>query len=441
VRSSPPDALPKPTQRERLVDAMIEICAKDGYQTVSIAQVSTHAGVSSATFYDQFEGKEDCLLAAYETARSRIYGQIPQVESTSDWGNAARATLGALSTLLQRDPDAGRVLFVEALAGGPVMREERERVLSQFEGRVQRFMEGRPKGTKTLDIPIAALEGARRYIVSRHLRTHSEDRLPSVVEDLVTWMGSYEVPAGRTLWSTGPRSLMRATSELPPLPRAAESAQAPIRLPRGRHGLPPGVVTRSRRMRIIRGTAEVMYEKGYANATVADIVAAAGVARDVFYEHFENKQHAFAEAQQYSTQYVFDVCGAAYFQARSWPERVWSTLRALTTLIVSYPALAHLRIVECYAAGPSAVRGTEELVRGAAVFLEEGYGYRPEARQLPRICSQAIAGAIFEVIYRNVSRGEVGEVPRQLPKLAYLAIAPFTGPDAAIELAEQLKRE
>lgn len=181
--------------------------------------------------------------------------------------------------------------------------------------------------------------------------------------------------------------------------------------------------------------------KGYANATVADIVAAAGISRDVFYEHFTNKQHAFLEAQQYATQYIFDTTAAAYFAAENWPERVWNALHAVLGLIASHPAIAHMRIVECYAAGPAAVRSTEELLRAAGIFLEEGYTYLPRARGLPRLCSQAIIGAVFEVIYRYVARGDQAELPQHLPQFTYIALAPFAGNEEAIRLVERLRAQ
>lgn len=427
----------KPTQRQRLVGAMIELCARVGYQGVSIAQVSSHAGVSSATFYEQFEGKEDCLLAAFRAARARVFKQMQPVTTSGDWSDAARDTLEGLFSGLQADPDAGRLLFVEALAGGPRMREQRERALGEQEQRVQDFLESRPEGTDTLDIPVAALEGARRYIVSRHLRTHSEDRLPTLVKDMLTWMGSYARPSGHAQWSIGPDALLPASAavEVPPAPEG--SGVWPARLPRGRHGLSTSVVARSQRTRIIGGTAEVMMAKGYANATVADIVAAAGVSRDVFYEHFADKQNAFLETQQFATQYIINMCAAAYFSEADWPLRVWSALGALLKLIAEHPAIAHLRIVECYAAGAAAIRSTEEVLRAATIFLEEGFSYRGEARQLPRLCSQAITGAILEVIYRHVARGDAAELPRHLPQLTYIALAPFTGAEEAIRLVTQ----
>lgn len=426
---------PKPTQRERLVDAMIEVSAQAGYQDVSIAQVSSHAGVSSATFYQQFDGKEDCLLAAYRAVAKRVFGQMPPVVvGDGDWSDAANVALSALLSALQSNLDAGRVLFIEARAAGPRLREEHKRVVEAFELRAEEFLQSAPRDGETLDVPVAALVGAVRSIVSRHLRTHAEDDLPLLLEDMLTWMGSYAIPAGQVRWSTGPHALLPVAQE----PSPAPGARAPARLPRGRHGLPAGVVARSQRTRIIYGTAEVMMAKGYANATVTDIVAAAGISRDVFYQHFTNKQHAFLEAQQHSTQNILDACAAAYFTAEDWPERLWNGLELLIGLIAEHPALSRLRLVECYAAGPAAIRRAEEITRSFTIFLEEGYGYRPQARGLPRLCSQAISGAIFEPIQRHIARGNAAALPRRLPQLAYIAIAPFTGPEEAIELVEQI---
>jgi AcrR family transcriptional regulator len=428
---------PKPTQRQRLVSAMIDLCARVDYQSVSIAEVSSRAGVSSATFYEQFDGKEDCLLAAFRAARARVFHQMELQGDSESWLDAARDALEGLFGGLQADPAAGRLLFVESLAGGERMREEREQALAEQERRVEGFLSSRPAGAETLDIPVVALEGARRYIVSRHLRTHSEDLLSSRVEEMLQWMSCYAIPAGEERWSTGPDALLPASTSAP-----ANSAQAsltgagadgyPERLPRGRHGLPPSVVARSQRNRLIAGTAEVMAAKGYANATVADIVAAAGVSRDVFYDHFADKQNAFLEAQQFATQAILNTCAAAYFSVSDWPERVWKALEAMLKLIAEHPAIAHLRLVECYAAGEAAIRSIEEFVRAATIFLEEGFTYREQNRELPRLCTQAISGAVLEVLSRKVARGESAELPRHLPQVTYIALAPFLGTEQAI---------
>jgi AcrR family transcriptional regulator len=279
-----------------------------------------------------------------------------------------------------------------------------------------------------------AVIGALRHIISRHLRTHSEDQLPARLKDGLAWLSSYAVPGGAARWSTSPAALLQGAPK-PSLP----AAWAPETLPAGTHGLPAGVIARSQRTRIIFATAEVTMAKGYQNAKITDIVAAARVARTVFYQYFASKQEAFLEAQQYPTQYILDRCLEAYFSADEWPERLWRGLETLVRLISENPAISHLRLVECYAAGPVAIRRAEEITRSFTIFLAEGYRYRAGAASPPRLASQAIAGAIFEVVQRQVEQGEFATLTARLPQLTYIALAPFTGAQEAIALVEEMK--
>jgi AcrR family transcriptional regulator len=428
---------PKATQEQRLIDAMIGLSARSGYQNVSVADISTQAGVSSKTFYELFADKEDCLMAAYTASASRLLANVGPVAEEGGWQDAARAVLEQLLLAVQADPAPGRMLLVEALAGGTRVRAERERVHGLFEKRAQQFLDS-SRGGKALDLPADAVIGAVRSVVSRQLRTHGEDRLPQLVEDLLVWLESYSVTAGEKRWSTSAHSRLPASAT-----RRTSSGQAtvvaPQRLPRGRHRLPAGFVARSQRTRIIHGTADVIHVKGYAETTVSEIVAAAGISREVFYAHFTNKQHAYLAAQQYATQYILESCTAAYFRRTTWPERVWGALDELIGLLVANPALAHLRLVECYAVGPVAIDHTEQLKRAATIYLQEGYNSVPRPKTVPPLARHAITGAIFEVLYTHISQGEVERLPRCLPQLTYTAVAPFLGSKRAISAVERIR--
>jgi len=428
------------SQRERLIESMVELSAQAGYQAVSIAQVSSHAGVSSATFYEQFENREDCLLAAYRAANERTFDRMRRVMGDRDWYHATRDAFQELLKGVEAEPSAARVQFIEARAGGPRLLAEIAAALDDFEASAEALLAHPPAGSTTLDVPAKALVGAVRSLAARHLRTHSEDRLPLLADDIVAWMGSYAAPAERDRWSVGPDALLPAGTAHEDLPVGA-AALAVEPLPRGRHRLPPAAVARSQRTRIILATAEATMAKGYADTTVADIVATAGVAKESFYKHFRDKQHAFLESQQHFTQDILDLCVGSFFAEELWPQRVWSALRTLLMLIAGNPAIAHLRLVECYAAGPEAIRRAEEITRSFTIFLEEGYRQRPDARGLPHLYSQAIAGAIFEILQREVEAGRTTQAPRLLPLLTYIAIAPFTGPDEAVALVEGMSSE
>jgi AcrR family transcriptional regulator len=426
---------PKPTQRWRLVQAMIDLSGSAGYHGVSVARLCAAAGVSTQTYYEHFADKEDVLVDAYRVSAERMLARMRSALADGETSEPPRLALSAVLEAVACDPDMGRLLFVEALSGRSLMSEERARTLRRLERRAAEFLELSPKHSPTLDIPVIALVGGLRHIVSRHLNRYAEDELPSRLEDGLAWLYSYARGPGVERWSTSGRAALEGARVRPPPPARAPR---PDRLPPGRHGLPAALIVRRQRARLIFATAEVTMAKGYANSTVKDILAQARVAKTVFYEHFTDKRHAFLEAQRYPTQFVLDRCAEAYFSSQKWPARVWHVLDALIGLIVANPAISYLLVVECYSAGPQAIRASDDLTYSFTFFLEEGYGYRDAAGSLPRFCSQAIAGAIFEIVRCHIARGDPAGLAASLPKLTYIAIAPFTGADEAIELVEEM---
>jgi hypothetical protein len=83
------------------------------------------------------------------------------------------------------------------------------------------------------------------------------------------------------------------------------------------------------------------------------------------------------------------------------------------------------------------VRRAEETTRSFTILLEEGYRQRPDGEALPRLFSEATAGAIFEIVQHEVAAGNTAELPRLLPQLSYIAVAPYLGPQAAIAAIEE----
>jgi AcrR family transcriptional regulator len=112
-------------QRERLVAAMAEVCAEHGYARASVAEVAKRAGVSSLTFYKQFAGKEDCLLAAHRQLLGRLLEEVdrarqegsPVPDGVEERG--ARAAIRSALAIFAADPPSARLLTVEVLAAGP----------------------------------------------------------------------------------------------------------------------------------------------------------------------------------------------------------------------------------------------------------------------------------------------------------------------------------
>jgi len=106
-------------QRERLVAAMAEVCAEKGYAGASVAEVAKRASVSSVTFYKQFAGKRDCMLAAHRQLLGRLLEEVDGAQEGSGAEAKARAAIGTVLAIFAADPPSARLLTVEILAAGP----------------------------------------------------------------------------------------------------------------------------------------------------------------------------------------------------------------------------------------------------------------------------------------------------------------------------------
>jgi AcrR family transcriptional regulator len=126
-------------QRRRLLTETVEVVFDCGARAVNIAAICQRAGVSRKTFYDIFEERETCLLAAFEEVAERARDLVEgAVAGEERWRYAIRAGLVALLSFLDREPGGARLLIVEALAAGAPTLNARKRVLAQIIAAVDR---------------------------------------------------------------------------------------------------------------------------------------------------------------------------------------------------------------------------------------------------------------------------------------------------------------
>jgi AcrR family transcriptional regulator len=421
----------KSSHRERLTEAMIVTAARYGYGESSVARVVAQAGVSRATFYQHFADKEACFLAAYRGVAERITEHMRRLDEERE---AVGRPLEVLTRLLEnadREPAAARLVLIEALAGGPAIRAEHEKLLDSVEESVEAYLDAAP-GRVRLEIPARSVVGAIGSVVAIRIFRGETGRLTELVDDLGSWLASYATTTGtrrnRAAWEDMGSGIVS--------PVEPQANPLDVRLPRGRAALPEAVVASEHRQRVLTAVARMAREKGYASMTVADIVTTAHIGREAFYEQFRSKEDAFLAAQAYGLESSVSHAASGFFRDGSWPERVWSAALEMLGYIRSVPDLAHVDFVESYTAGPAAVRRSFESRMAYTLFLEEGYRQRPEAAGLPRLCSEAIAGAILELLRHRAVESGVEQLQELAPQAVYLALAPFIGPAEALRLVE-----
>ena len=287
------------------------------------------------------------------------------------------------------------------------------------------------------DVPASILLGGLVRVLGMRMRRGPYDS-GELLGEMLAWVDCYRVQGGAAARG---RSVPRGRHRLA-TGRLAAGAMAPAPLPRGRHRLPPALVARVQRERILHATADVIRAKGYEDTTVADIVTQAGVSREVFYSHFHSRSDAFlATHALVFEQMMATATGAFIASSGSWPERVWESWDAATSLVVGAPSLAHFAFVESYALGPSISRRTDEAVLAFTVFLRDGHRYVGGGKVPSATISTAIAGAVMETTASYIRRDRAAELFGLLPMLVYMILAPFLGANAAIEFVEGRLRE
>jgi AcrR family transcriptional regulator len=203
------------------------------------------------------------------------------------------------------------------------------------------------------------------------------------------------------------------------------------KLPRGRHGLPREVITESQRARILDGMVQVVAERGYIEATIADVIGVAGVSRKTFYELFEDKEDCFLVAYDEWLGILVERAAEAYESKPSapWAERLRLGFAALLDTLADNPAVARFCIIEALGAGPKALVRRDAAMRELTHFIDAG---RAETSfELPGITSLTLIGGVEELLYSEIIHGATAQLRGRLPDVMFCLTYPFLGAEQA----------
>ncbi|HET6571370.1 MAG TPA: TetR/AcrR family transcriptional regulator [Solirubrobacterales bacterium] len=182
---------PPPPQRERILDAVERLVAADGFAGVSIEAIVKQAGVSSVTFYEFFEGKEECFLAAFERAVEDGADELARAAAGDpaaggfSWSEEVATGLRALTRLVAARPERARLVLVEARTGGPELSRRFEAALDRVAAKLR---EGRDLPTAPADLPATheeATAGALAWLLREKLETGGAEGLEKLYPELI----------------------------------------------------------------------------------------------------------------------------------------------------------------------------------------------------------------------------------------------------------------
>lgn len=172
-------------QRERLLEAMVQVVSAKGYESTTVADVIRAAGVSRTTFYQLFSDKEDCFLQAYDVVADGLF-ELAEAAfregSTEPWEVRVRHGLARTLEVMAAEPEFTKMCMVEGPAAGPA-------AMQRYFGILERFRIYVDQGREAADVEVpaftaqAVVSGVAGVIYKRVAADRAAE-LPDVLPEL-----------------------------------------------------------------------------------------------------------------------------------------------------------------------------------------------------------------------------------------------------------------
>jgi len=176
-------------QRNRILAATVDVVAELGYPQTRVVDIIKLAGVSRKTFYELFEDKEDCFLAAFDVAAGALlYVTNLGYESAPNapWVDRIRLGLANFLQIIADRPTAAKFCIVDVLAAGPKALARRDSVMRQFTEYIELG-----RGETDVQLPpmtsLALVGGVYELLYSEILHGATA-HLPARLPDVLYWV-------------------------------------------------------------------------------------------------------------------------------------------------------------------------------------------------------------------------------------------------------------
>jgi AcrR family transcriptional regulator len=418
---------------------MVEAIGEHGYHATRVADVTSRAGVSSRTFYEVFDNKEQCFLSTYDEIAAQVIHRLEEARAEVDkWPDAAEASIRALLQAVMRNPAAARLSLLEINAVGSAGIERREASVARYESFIRETLQLEPVQNPIVDAVLKAIVGGLIRVLHGHMLRGESSKLLDVVPDLAGWVSSYwPAPhldaAGRGRAARPASALQggRAPGTLAPHPLMSRRRG----LPRGDQNISRSFVVHSQRERILDAVANITAADGYAALRIERIPEEAAVSLNAFYEHFADKEDAFLVAFEVGHTKGLALVERAYLAESDWRLGVRAGIAALFEFLATERAFAHLALLDAMIATPLTAERSNLGVAAFARMLVPARGEAPDQSPSAPVTIEAIAGGVFELCLHHTLEGTIGEVEELTVAATYVALAPFVGPQEAGRIA------
>ncbi len=205
------------------------------------------------------------------------------------------------------------------------------------------------------------------------------------------------------------------------------------RLPKGRHPLTREVVAASQRARMLEAMAQAVAQKGYAAATVADVVERAWVSRKTFYEMFPDKEACFLAAYDDGREFLLRQIREALrdIPEGDWRNRAEVSVQAYLKALAEHPDAAWTYSIEVFAAGSKALERHAQVMQHWVTqwrrLQQSARLTKPALGDGGELRLRALVGGIEELVRECLRSRGAKNLPELATPIASIAIAAIAG--------------
>jgi AcrR family transcriptional regulator len=174
-------------KRRRIMDAIAELTAEQGYDSTKIGDIVRRAGVARKTLYDNFEGKEEVFLAAFDSAIDEAIRRVEEdcAKVEGGWEERVQAGLAAFLRYVAERPELARMCMIEALSATPAATERYEAAVQRFVDLTARTVPQNDQLPETIE---ETLVGGVAWIVYQQIRRQEAEKAEDLLPELSEFM-------------------------------------------------------------------------------------------------------------------------------------------------------------------------------------------------------------------------------------------------------------
>jgi AcrR family transcriptional regulator len=170
--------------------ATVELATERGMAALTLTDIVQRAGVARSTFYEHFADKQQCFLATFDYAASRVLGYVfaAAPKGAVDYPTAAHLFIARLLALYGEEPGLVRLLAGDAEALGPAAAERQRQIRGRLaDGLVAAhkvLLRGDPQAVPITQLRAIAIVGAITEVMQHTLYTSGIEAIATLQAEL-----------------------------------------------------------------------------------------------------------------------------------------------------------------------------------------------------------------------------------------------------------------